>query len=381
MRICLVYDCLFPHTVGGAERWYRSLAGRLTAEGHEITYLTLRQWSRGTDPAVPEARVALAGPRMHLYTESGRRRILPPLVFGAGVLWHLLRHGRTYDAVHTASFPYFSLLAAAVARPIGGYRLVVDWHEAWTLAYWREYLGGRLGRIGWTVQRWCLRIPQQAFCFSRLHALRLRDEGYPGEVTVLRGEYAGPLEPRPSPEREPVVVFAGRFIPEKRVEALVPAIARVRRALPQIQGVLYGNGPERGRVQQAILAAGLQEAVQVPGFVTGEEVERGLARALCLVLPSRREGYGLVVVEAASYGTPSVVVAGPDNAAVELIEDGVNGFVAVSASAEDLALEITRVYEGGQALRDRTAGWFADNAATLSIDHSLAIVARAYGEG
>ena len=52
MRICLVYDCLFPHTVGGAERWYRSLAERLAADGHEVTYLTLRQWDRGTDRTV-----------------------------------------------------------------------------------------------------------------------------------------------------------------------------------------------------------------------------------------------------------------------------------------------------------------------------------------
>ena len=43
-----------------------------------------------------------------------------PLVFGAAVLWHLLRHGRRYDAVHLASFPYFSLLAAALLRPLHG---------------------------------------------------------------------------------------------------------------------------------------------------------------------------------------------------------------------------------------------------------------------
>ena len=47
VRICLVYDCLFRYTVGGAERWYRNLGERLAAEGHEVTYLTLRQWERG----------------------------------------------------------------------------------------------------------------------------------------------------------------------------------------------------------------------------------------------------------------------------------------------------------------------------------------------
>ena len=44
VRICLVYDCLYPYTVGGAERWYRELAERLAHDGHDVTYLTMRQW-------------------------------------------------------------------------------------------------------------------------------------------------------------------------------------------------------------------------------------------------------------------------------------------------------------------------------------------------
>ena len=97
-----------------------------------------------------------------------------------------------------------------------------------------------------------------------------------------------------------------------------------------------------------------------------------------MVLPSRREGYGLVVVEAASHGTPSIVVADPDNAAVELVEDGVNGFVASSVAPDDLAAAIVRVNDAGAALRRSTAAWFADNARRLSLGHSLEIVARAY---
>ncbi|HEX5145413.1 MAG TPA: glycosyltransferase family 4 protein, partial [Conexibacter sp.] len=195
MRICLVYDCLFPHTVGGAERWYRNLGERLAADGHDVTYLTLRQWDRGEDPGVAGVDVRVVGPRMALYVSdaSGRRRIAPPLVFGLGVLWHLLLHGRRYDAVHTASFPYFSLLAAAAAKPLGRYAIVVDWHEVWSRAYWRRYLGRAGGFAGALVQRLGARVPQRAFCFSRLHAARLHGEGLRGEPTVLSGEYVGAL--------------------------------------------------------------------------------------------------------------------------------------------------------------------------------------------
>ncbi|MGI8558714.1 MAG: glycosyltransferase family 4 protein [Solirubrobacteraceae bacterium] len=133
MRICLIYDCLFPWTVGGAERWYRNLAERLAAEGHTVDYLTLRQWQKGAEPKIPGVRVIAVGPQLALYSaRSGRRRIGPPLRFGSGVLLHLLRHGRNYDAVHTASFPYFSLLAAAAAHPLHRSTLIFDWVEYWS---------------------------------------------------------------------------------------------------------------------------------------------------------------------------------------------------------------------------------------------------------
>jgi glycosyltransferase involved in cell wall biosynthesis len=313
---------------------------------------------------------------MSLYAE-GRRRILPPVLVGAGVLLHLLRRGRRYDVVHTASFPYFSLLAAGIVRPVRRFSLVVDWHEVWTRGYWQEYLG-RLGRIGWRVQWLCTRLPQRAFCFSRLHARRLVDEGLRGEVEVLEGEYAGGLEASPPEPAQPVIVFAGRHIPEKRVPSLVLATARAREQLPELTCEILGDGPERSEVERLVSVHGLQDAVRVRGFVDAETVDRTLRRALCMVLPSRREGYGLVVIEACARGTPSVVVAGPDNAATELVEQSVNGLVARSADPEDLAAAILGVHEAGYPLRESTSAWFARNARRLSLEGSLERVAAVY---
>ena len=113
-------------------------------------------------------------------------------MFGLGVLAHLARFGGRYDVVHTASFPYFGLLAAGALRRRRRYRLVVDWHEVWTREYWRDYLGRAGGWVGWRVQRACARIPQRAFCFSRLHAARLRARG-----RARRGDRAaGPVRGR-----------------------------------------------------------------------------------------------------------------------------------------------------------------------------------------
>lgn len=379
MRICLVYDCLFPYTVGGAERWYRNLAERLAADGHEVSYLTLRQWDRGVAPELKGVTIRVVGPRMKLYSGPGQRRVLPPVVFGAGVFWHLARRGHSYDVVHTCSFPYFSLLAAALLRPVARYGLAVDWFEVWGRDYWREYLGRVGGTIGWCVQRLCARVRQRAFCFSRLYAQRLREEGLKGEITILAGAYEGPLERRPIHAAQPVVVFAGRHIPEKRVPALVPAIAAARERVPGLRGVILGDGPDRELVLRRVSELGLSDVIEVPGFVATEVVQATIGSALCLALASRREGYGLVVVEAAACGTPSVVVAAPDNAAVELISEGENGFVAGSDSPEDLAAAIVAVHEAGPGLRESSAAWFQRHAERMSLHRSLEVVLGVYG--
>ena len=196
---------------------------------------------------------------------------------------------------------------------------------------------------------------------------------------MLEGEYAGPLEPRPATDPpRPVAVFAGRHIPEKRVPAIVPALARARETIPELRAEILGDGPERPKVVRAVKEAGLQQAVDVPGFVAAERVDDALAHAEMMVLPSSREGYGMVVVEAAARGTPSVVVAAPDNAATELIEEGVNGVIAPSADPRDLAAALVRVHEAGPALRASTADWFARNAQRLSMAASLDRVAAEY---
>jgi glycosyltransferase involved in cell wall biosynthesis len=378
MRICIVYDCLFPFTVGGAERWYRNLAERLAADGNDVTYLTRLQWGDDDPPRVPGVRVIAVSRPEPLYGADGNRRIGEAIRFGWGVLRHLTRHGRRYDVVHTASFPYFSLLAAGAVRLLSRFRLIVDWHEVWSREYWNEYLGRAGGLAGYVVQRLCVLVPQQAYCFSRLHHDRLREEGLRPEATVLTGEYAGDLTPPQPNDADPLVVFAGRHIHEKRAPAVVHAVARARHAIPGLRAIVFGDGPERPAVIEAIEREGLASTVEAPGFVDAGEVEATLRRAMCLVLPSRREGYGLVVVEAAARGTPSVVVRAPDNAAVELIEDGVNGFVAASAAPDDLATTIARVHREGPTLRESTCLWFARSAVKLSLAQSLETVAAGY---
>src|SRR5206468_1850576 len=112
MRVCLAYDCLYPWTIGGHERYLRGLAENLAGAGHEVTYLTRRQWPEGEPPAIAAVEVVSVSREEPLYDDAGRRRIGEAIRFGAGVGRHLLRHRRSYDVVHLIGFPYFAIPAA-----------------------------------------------------------------------------------------------------------------------------------------------------------------------------------------------------------------------------------------------------------------------------
>nr|WP_281367284.1 glycosyltransferase [Nocardioides kongjuensis] len=169
------------------------------------------------------------------------------------------------------------------------------------------------------------------------------------------------------PPATPHVVYVGRHIQDKRVEALPAAIAAARAVLPDLTATIYGDGPTREHVRSEVERLGLRDVVDLPGFVDRSVLDAGLRTASVLVNPSEREGYGLVVVEAAAAGTPVVVVDGPDNASVELVVPGRNGAVARSTAADDLAEAILSVVDGGSALRSSARAWYDDHARAGSV--------------
>jgi glycosyltransferase involved in cell wall biosynthesis len=378
LRICIVYDCLYPFTVGGAQRWYRDLAVEMAAAGNRVTYVTRRQWD-GPDPDIPGLTVVTVSPFDDLYDQTGRRRIGPPVRFGLGVLGYFGRHRTTYDVVHTCSFPYFSVIALRCALAGSGTRLGVDWFEYWSDEYWSGYLGPAKGRIAAAVQRLCARLTPLAFVTSPRHSRRLQGAGVGGQVVPLGGLYAGARHPAdPARRAPPVVLFVGRLIPEKQADLIGPVIARVRTVHPSVRGLVIGDGPARRAVEQAIDAAGVADFVTLAGFVDGVEVDRAMRSAACLLVPSRREGFGQVVIEAIAAGTPPVVVDGPDNAAADLVEPGFNGHIAPSADPDDVARAVIAVLDGGEDLRRRTVAWFEKHEDDLRIEQACGRVLDTY---
>ncbi|GAA4060711.1 glycosyltransferase family 4 protein [Microbacterium laevaniformans] len=375
-RMAIAYDCLFPFTTGGGERQYRAFAEALADRGVEVEYLTARQWE-GSSPEVPGVRVTAVTERLELYDAGGVRRTAAALAFAWGLFRALRRRRHAYDAVMVSALPVLNVFAARAALWVSGTTLVVDYLEVWHRRQWAEYAGRITGAIAWMLQRLAIAVTPVATCHSQLSATRLRAEGLRGDVLISPGliseQSAAPSVGPPA--APPFALYVGRHIPDKRVELLPDAVAHARASVPELRLVILGDGPSNPVVRDAVSrqVAG-SEWVSMPGFVSDDDLDRLLSTAACVVNPSRREGYGLVVVEAAAHGTPVVLVADEGNAATELIDEGVNGYVAVDAGASALGDTIVRAVTSGPRLRETTRGWYRDAISTRTVARTIDII-------
>ncbi|MCC4907841.1 glycosyltransferase family 4 protein [Microbacterium sp. cx-59] len=376
-RIAIAYDCLFPYTTGGGERLYRSYAEHLDDLGWDVDYLTAVQWE-GAPPAEDAFTVTPVVGRLRLYDGRGVRRNAAALSFAFGLFRHLLRHRRSYDAVIVGALPILNVFAARIALAGSRTRLVADYLEVWGRAQWVEYAGGLWGNVAWALQRAAVRITPIATCHSQLTARQLRREGLRSRLLVSPGLIDGASDVTPRPADDPAyVIYAGRHIADKRVETIPAAVAQARRELPGLELVILGSGPTSDDIRAAVADADGAAWVRMPGFVSEEELSRLVGGAAALVNPSRREGYGLVVVEASAHGTPVILVDDDGNAATELVEPGRNGFVARSAAPADLAHEIVAAVRAGQPLRASARSWYEEALRTRTVRRTTENIARA----
>lgn len=376
-RMAVVYDCLFPFTTGGGERQYRAFAEDLAGRGIPVEYLTSRQWA-GTTPEDTAFRPVAITPPLRLYSAGGVRRTAAAAAFAWGVFRALVTRRRRYDAVIVSALPVLNVFAARLALLGSGTVLIADYLEVWGRRQWAEYAGRLTGTIAWVLQRVAIAVTPTATCHSQLTARRLRAERFRGRLLVSPGLIADrAAEPHVGARAEPpFALYAGRHIPDKRVETIPAAVRAARASIPDLELVILGDGPGSPAVRAAVAASDAEEWTTLPGFVTTDRLEQLMSEAACLVNPSRREGYGLVVVEAAAHGTPVVLVADEGNAATELVEEGVNGYVAASASAADLGNAIAHAVDGGEKLRRTTSDWYREAVATRTIARTVdAIIA------
>jgi glycosyltransferase involved in cell wall biosynthesis len=367
-RVAIAYDCFYPVHTGGGERVYRRMAELLVERGAAVSYVTRADWA--TD-AAPHAPFDIYGVwRGEIHDATGTRTTSSAVAFAAALFRHFVRHRGAYDLVVVAALPVLNVFAVRLALLGTRTRLAVDWLEVWPARKWRSYAGALTGTIAWVLQSLAVHlgdIPTVNSGFTRDRLRRYRPKADPivlGLVDLVGADPGASVES----VEPPSVLFVGRHIPDKRLDALPAALAHARRELPDLVANVAGSGPETERARGAAADAGVGDAIAFLGRVDDDELRRLYRESSVLVNPSAREGFGLVVAEAAAAATPSVVVAGEDNAAAELVVPDVNGAVAADASAASLGDAIVHVVRAGGRLRESTLAWFERER----VEHGLA---------
>lgn len=285
MRVCLFNwkDPAHPRA-GGAEVYTYEVLSRWAAAGHEVT------WFAGAVPGSPE-RESLDGIRV---VRRGSR-------FG------VYREARDWYAAHGAG--RFDLLIDEVnTRPFGcarwaaGTPVVALVHQVAQEIWAKEFpaplswAGRYLAEPHWlrslrgTPVLTVSRSSRDSLAEYGLRDVRVVPEGIDRRVR--------PDVPR---ESRPTVVVLGRLAPVKQVDHAVEAFRLLRRRMPQAQLWVVGDGPLRSRLERTA-PPGVVLHGRVPAAVRDEL----LARAHVLAVTSVREGWALVVDEAAAMGTPTV---------------------------------------------------------------------------
>jgi glycosyltransferase involved in cell wall biosynthesis len=159
----------------------------------------------------------------------------------------------------------------------------------------------------------------------------------------------------------PQLVSAGRLVPAKAYDVLIRACHLLVTQAVSFHLTIHGDGPLQSELQAMVTALGLADRITLAGH--SDRLAEAIAAADLFVLPSRREGFGNVVIEAMAVGTPvlATISGGPET----IIRDGVNGFLVPPEDAAALAAALT--------------GLIADPARRDAVHHAAADTARGFG--
>ncbi len=135
------------------------------------------------------------------------------------------------------------------------------------------------------------------------------------------------------------VLSVCRFYPRKRLDVLLRAAAKLRKAIPKLEIRIVGNGPQRARLHQISKELDLTSIVRWLGDVSIARLAEEYNRSHVFCLPSVQEGFGIVFLEAMAAGKP--IVAARAAAVPEVVR---NGILVEPENADALADAIVRLY-------------------------------------
>ena len=350
--------------------------------GHEVHIFGIKWWDGGDTIEYEGMTLHGVCKARNLYV-NGRRSISEALVFAVKLFPELRRE--KFDLIDVSVFPYFSCFTVKVVSVLKKTPSVFTWHEVWN-DYWYEYMG-KAGFFGKVIEKAVSKISGRDIAVSEWTKKRLETLGVPGEkITVIPNgidlKRISEIEPEgglTSPGLEGKIfdiIFAGRLIKEKNVDVLLKSVFLLKVDFPDIRCCIVGNGPEKATLVELAKKMEVYGNVEFAGFQEYRVLIGKIKASKVLVLPSSREGFGMVVIEAFACRVPVVTVRERYNAAQGLVDEGVDGFV-VKLDGEEIAKGIEKIIKE-EAFYKRLSGMSWRKAAEYNWDEIVEIIFSVY---
>ncbi|ODV50001.1 MAG: galactosyltransferase [Methanohalophilus sp. 2-GBenrich] len=324
LKVAFVYDAIYPWVKGGAEKRIYEIGKRLAERGDEVHLFGVKWWEG-------ENIIEYEGMTLHgvcaareLYI-NGKRSISEALIFSVKLFKPLLKE--KFDVIDVSVFPYFSCFTVRTVSVLRKTPAFFTWHEVWD-DYWYEYMGRR-GFFGKIIERIVAKISSENIAVSEWTKKQLISIGTdPEKIQVVpNGINLQKITGIKPANKTCDIIFAGRLIKEKNIDVLLNAVARLKANLPQLKCCIIGDGPEKDRLLKLSQELEIADNVEFAGFLKYDALIARIKSSRVFVLPSSREGFGIIVIEAFACGVPVITVSEKRNAAQDLIDEGVNGFV------------------------------------------------------
>lgn len=159
--------------------------------------------------------------------------------------------------------------------------------------------------------------------------------------------------------RSPVLLTLARLEPRKGIDMVIRALPTLLKTHPNALYIVAGGGDDRPRLEKLVLDEGVGKHVHFAGAVDGPAKAALFSLADAFVMPARREGnsvegFGIVYLEAAWYGVPSL--AGREGGAVDAVRDGETGLLCNGDDPADVRRQILRLLDDPALKKKLSAG-------------------------